>query len=320
MCNNINISTKSKLLSQHRRRIITFCSNCGCKIQENGLFCPDCGTKVNQTSNPNQNSNLNKERIKQTFDNAKSFTNQINFAEIINTLKTSALNPVSGSKQFVTKTQKNPVIIITIILTLLQGILGAWRINQITNSLQSIASKLLQNLSSLGSLFGQSSPFDFTSGDLEYLNQSIYQLKSFITIPYVKIFFENCAIFLIWILVLFIFIYFGISILAKAKCTPFTVFKAVLVSTLPILTCKIISIIFSYFSLTLGIGFIILGALISITTLTIIIKECLQIKENICVLIVSISFLFALLAFFIGLRNIISSNILDIVKIAINSY
>lgn len=301
---------------------MTFCSNCGCKIEENGLFCPDCGVRVAQDPSTNQNPtlNLNKEKVNQTFDNVKTMTSQIDFDEIISIIKTSALNPVSGGKQFVTKTKKNPVIIITIILTLLQGLLGAWRINQIINSLQTIASKLLQNLSSISSIFGQSSPFDLTSSDIQYLNQNIYQLKSYITIPYAKIFFGNCAIFLIWVLVLFVFIYFGISIFAKIKCTPFTIFKVVLISTLPILTCEIISIIFSYFSLTLGISFIILGALISITTLTIIVKDSLQIKENLCVLIVSISFMVALLAFSIGLRNIISSNLLDIVRTAINSY
>ncbi|MGV8983991.1 zinc ribbon domain-containing protein [Clostridium sp.] len=301
---------------------MTYCSNCGCKIEENVSFCPDCGARVSQAPNQNQNPNLNinKEKVKQTFDNVKSLTKQIDFAEIINTIKISALNPVSGGKQFVAKTQKNPAIIITIILALLQGLLGTWRISQIFSSLQTIVSNLLQDLSSIGSLLGQSSPFNFTSGDLKYINQNLYQLKSLITIPYAKIFFGNFAIFLLCVLVLFIFIYFGISIFAKGKCTPFTVFKAVLVSTLPILTCEIISIILSYFSLTLGIGFIILGALISITSLTIIVKDSLQIKENLCVLIVSVSFLFALLVFSIGLRSIISSNLLDIVRTTISSY
>ncbi|MGH4123102.1 MAG: zinc ribbon domain-containing protein [Clostridium sp.] len=294
---------------------MTYCSNCGCKIEENVLFCPDCGTKVNQT----RNENLNSERVKQTFENVKSLTNQIDFAEIINTFKTSALNPVSGGKQFVNESGKNHVIIIAIILTFLQGILGTWRISQIFATLQTIVSNLLQNFSSLGSLFGRNSPFDFTSGDLKYFNQSINEFKSLITIPYPKIFFGNCAMYLICVFVIFIFIYLGMNILAKIKCTPFTLFKVVLISTLPILTCEIISIIFSYFSLTLGIGFIILGALISITTLVIISKEILQIKENLCVLIVSISFLFALAAFFIGLQNFISSDLSDIVRTAINS-
>ena len=295
---------------------MTYCSNCGCEIEENGLFCPNCGTKVTQTSN----KNLNKESVKQAFEHVKSITNQINFAETINTLKTSALNPVSGGKHFVAKAQKNHVIIITIILTFLHGILGIWRINQIISNLQTIASNFFLNLSSIASLFGQSSSYNIGSSDLESLNNTINQFKFLLTIPYGRLFIENCAIYLISIFILFIFIYLGISIFAKVKCTPFAVFKAVLISTLPILTCGIISILVSYFSLCLGIGFIILGALISIITLSIIVKESLQIKENLCVLIVSISSLIALAALFISLQNFIYSDLSDIVKTTINSY
>lgn len=295
---------------------MAYCNNCGSKIEATDLFCPNCGTKVNQTSNENQN----KERAAQTFEHVKSITNTINFTEIINTLKTSTINPVSGGRQFVAKTEKNHVVIITIILTFLQGILGIWRINEIVNNLQTIASNFFQNLSSLVSLFGQSLSSSFSSSDLESLNKTINEFKSLITIPYGKIFIENCALYLIGVFLLFIFIYLGISILAKVKCTPFTIFKAVLISTLPILTCEITSILFSYFSLYFGIGFIILGALISITTLTIIVKESLEIKETLWVLIVSISSLIALAGLFIALQSFISSDLSDIVKATINSY
>ncbi len=295
---------------------MTYCSNCGSKVEGNDLFCPNCGAKVNQTSNENGN----KAKGEQTFEHIKSVTKQINFTEIINTLKTTALNPVSGSKEFIAKAEKNNVIIITIILAFLQGVLGIWRINEIIGNVQTILSNLLENLSSLATLFGQSSSYNFNSSELDSLNKTIDQFKSIITIPYGKIFIQNCAIYLIALFILFIFIYLGTSILAKVKCTPLTIFKAVLISTLPILTCEIISILLSYISLYLGIAFIILGALISITTLTIIVKESLQIKENLCVLIVSISVLIALVVFFIALQNFSSSDLSNIVKSAINSY
>jgi hypothetical protein len=293
---------------------MAYCNNCGSKIDGNDIFCANCGAKVNQKSNEN------KERIEQTFEHAKSITNQIDFSEIINTLKTSVLKPVSGGKQFVDKAQKNQVIIITIILAFLQGILGIWRINQISNSLQNIISNFYEDLSSLASLFGQGSSYNFNSNELESLNKTIDQFKYLITIPYAKIFIQNGAIYLIALLVLFIFIYLGISIFIKVKCTPLAVFKAVLISTIPIFTCEIISIVSSYFSLYLGIGFVILGASISIITLAIILKESLNITENPCVLIVAIAWLIALAVFFVVLQNFISSDLSDIVKTVINSY
>ena len=113
---------------------MTYCSKCGSKIEDIGGFCPNCGSKVTQTSK----INLNKEKMDQTFEHVKSVTNQINFTEIINIFKLSALNPVSGGEQFVAKAKKTPVIIITIMLTFLQGILGIWRVNQIISSISTI--------------------------------------------------------------------------------------------------------------------------------------------------------------------------------------
>jgi hypothetical protein len=249
---------------------MSYCNNCGSKIEGNDLFCSNCGSKVSETPNESQN----KEREENTFEHAKSVASQINYAEIINILKTSALDPVCGGKQFVDKAEKNIVIIITLILTFLQGILGIWRNNQ---------------------------------------------LQQFIVIPYDKIFIQNCGLYLIGVFVLFMLIYLGINILVKINCKLFTVFKIVVISTLPIFTCEIISIIFSYFSLYLGIGFFILGALISIATMTLIVSKNFQIKDKLCVLIVSVSFLIALSALFIALKNFIAYDFSNIINETVNS-
>ncbi|MDP4145278.1 MAG: zinc-ribbon domain-containing protein [Bacillota bacterium] len=293
---------------------MAYCGNCGSKIEEGDLFCENCGTRVTQA--PNQNN----ETIGQDYQPVKSIKNTSNYAEIINILKNSALSPVTCGKQFVVKAAKNEVIIITLILTILQGILGIWRVNEIVSNLQNIVLNFLRNLSSLTSLFGQGSSSSFSSSDLDSMYKSIDQFKSLITIPYGKIFIQNCALNLIGIFVLFILIYLGINILTQVRCTPFILFKAVLVSTLPILICEIISILCSYFSLYLGVAFVALGFIISIATLTIIVRECLQIKENLCVLIVSISALISSIVLVIALHNFISSDLSQIITSTINSF
>lgn len=261
-----------------------YCSKCGSKIEESDGFCPSCGGVVNKNSaeNPNQ------EKTGQTFEHVKSIANKINFAEIINNFKTSVLNPVSGGEEFVDKTQKSHVIIITIILTLLQGILGIWRVNQIISCLSTLLVNFVHEVSSLAILFGQSSS-SLDSSNLDSINKTINQFKYLNIIPYEKVFIGNCGLYLVGLFILFISVYLAISLFTKAKCTPFLVFKAVLISTLPIFICEIISILFSYFSFYSGIGFAILGVLISITTLAIIVKDSFQLNANACVLIISIS-------------------------------
>jgi len=298
---------------------MTYCSKCGSKIEINDGFCPNCGTKVNQSSTKNPNN----EKIGQTSENVKiledvkSVSNQINFSEIINILKLSVLNPVSGGEQFVTKTQMSPVIIITIILTFLQGILGMWRVNQLLSSISTILTDFYRDISSLAILFGQSaSSYSVDSNNLDSMNKSIDQFKYLNIIPYGKIFIGNCELYLVGLLVLFISIYLGISIFTKVKCTPFLVFKAILISTLPIFVCEIISILFSNFSFYLGIILIILGVFCSITTLAMIIKNSFNINANPCVLIISISSILALTAFFIAF----SYHLADVIKEVVYKY
>lgn len=291
---------------------MTYCSNCGSKIEENDSFCAGCGAKANQSLGNNQS----KERSDQTFAQGKPIKSQFDFGEIINSLGTSALNPVSGGEQFVAKAEMNHVILITIILTFVQGLIGIWRANQIASSAQTTVMNFVQNLSTLISSFGG----DVSSNDLDSLTTSMSQFKYLMSIPYGRIFMENCALYLISVLVLFIFIYLGISIFTKVKCPPFQVSKIVLISTLPVLISEIISVLFSYYSVYFGIGFVILGAFISITTLVIIVKDSFQIKDNLCIFIVSISYLFALVVFFMVLRSFITSDLLDIIKTTMNLY
>ncbi|APC41908.1 zinc ribbon domain-containing protein [Clostridium estertheticum] len=290
---------------------MTYCSNCGCKIEGDKLFCPNCGTKINQISSLNQKKEKSKEFSEPNF----------NSGEIINTLKTASLSPVSGGKDFIATAHQNHVIIITIILAFLQGLLWIWRVNQIVDNLQTISIKIASSFSSvIAEIFGQSSYHDMISGDLYPSIKNITQFKSFINMPYGKIFIVGCAIYLLGIFVLFILIYLGISMLSKTKFAPFTLFKAVIIATFPILSCEIISILFSYFSIYLGIFFIILGILISIITLNILIKENFKINENLCVLIVSISFLIALVTVFISTLSFITSNLPEVIGTTINLY
>jgi len=292
---------------------MTYCSKCGSKIESSNGFCPNCGTKVNQTSNENRS----KEKMDQTFEHVKSVTDKINATEIINIFKNSTLNPVSGGKEFVVKTQQTSAIIMMVMLTCLQGILGIWRVNQIVSIVSTIFTNFYRNLSSLAVLFGDSSSsYNMDPSSINSMNTAIDKFKYMNTIPYGKIFFGNCELYLVGFLVLFVSVYLGISFFAKVKCTPFMVFKSVLISTLPILACEIISIIFSYFSLNLGIAFVILGVFISIITLGIIIKEIFHINANLCVLIISIASVISLVAFLLAF----SYHTVDVLKAIVYKY
>ena len=209
---------------------MAYCSKCGSKIEANDGFCPKCGVGVNQILNPNPKNEKMDDPIVEHF---KPLSKAIDLDEIINIFKISALNPVSGGRQFVAKAKKNHVIIIAIILTFVQGILGIWRVNQIVSCLSTIITNCYQHISSLAALMGQnSSSYSVDSSNLDSLNKTIDQFKYLNTIPYSKIFIENCGLYLVVLFVLFISIYLGMSLILKVKWAPFIVFKAILISTL----------------------------------------------------------------------------------------
>ncbi|WP_298846822.1 zinc ribbon domain-containing protein [Clostridium sp.] len=289
---------------------MTYCSKCGSKIEANDEFCQKCGVRVN--------SNPKKEKMENPIsDRIKPLAKAIDLDEIINIFKNSSLNPVSGGQEFVAKAQKNHVVVIAIILTFIQGILGIWKVNQIVSCLSTVVTKCYQYISSLAGLSGQNLlSYSLNSSDLDSMNNTIDQFKYLNTIPYGKIFIENCGLYLVVLLVLFTCVYLGIKLILKAKWKPFIVFKAILISTLPFLICEIISIIFSYFSLYLGIIFVILGVFISIISLAIIVKESFSIKANMSVLIISISGVITLTVFFIAFYY----HLEDVIKAIVYKY
>lgn len=316
---------------------MAYCSNCGSKIEDNDLFCGTCGAKQegsSSTENTNHqftndktyeerqggNGSFNNTQTERTNDFSRAITNNLNLSDAFKILKNTVINPVSGSKHFLETSEKNTVIAITVFLTILQGLLGIWKINQLISNLQNIIVDLFQKLSALSSLAGQSnSSSSLTSNELLELSTKISQMKSFLNIPYGKIFLQNCVIFLIAIAILFIVTYLCISLINKTKFDHFTLYKAVLIIAVPTLFFEALSILLSYLSLYLGLGVAVIGVLISISTLTILLKDNFLVNENLSVFIVAVSFIFTIAAVIIAFNNFIYSDLSDVVTSVINS-
>lgn len=262
---------------------MSYCRKCGTKVDEGISFCPNCGTPVNQSTNSKTDVENNSNNLQ---------TNQFDFNEIINVFKNTILKPVSGGKHFVANADKNLVIIIAIIFTLLQGLLSIWRTSELTSKISSGASSLFDRIPILSSYIGSS--FDSVS------------------MPYLKIFIQECVLYLVFVGVLFGLLCLVTNYSSKVKHTAFMVFKTVLISTLPYLVCEFISIILSTFSLPLGIIFILLGLLISTITLTIIVSEGFKVKGDACAFLIPICIIVTLIIYFVILASCIYSNASEI--------
>lgn len=281
---------------------MSFCSECGTKLENDDLFCPKCGTK---TSGKEYN----------LLENDKSPNSNHNeimdeFGSIGKTILKVFLKPVSSAKEFIEKSEKNHVIVFTILFTIMQGILGIWKTSQIVTSLQSAVLSFMEQVISI---FNKIQPGSiFNSSELGDMSKEINSIKSAMNIPYGKIFMQNCVLFLLAIIVTFIIISIVISVFSKNKLQVFTIYKAVLICAVPILYFEILSIIFSYISFSVGAIIFILGILISAACFNAITRDVLSLDENLSVILTAVSFVISILAVLLCLQSFANSNLIGI--------
>ena len=306
-----------------------YCHSCGAKIEAGDVFCTNCGTNQLQDSSEerqfqqpiNHDAYVNSDTqiVQQGVNSYPNFKNQIDFAKGGDILVKMLLKPVTGAKQFVESGEKRAAIGITILLIVMQGLLGVWKVNQLISSLQKMVIDLIQQVSAFMNLIEPgSSGSTLGSSEIMEITNQINKVKSFINIPYGKIFLQNSALFIISIAILFIIIYLGTNILSKNRSEAFTIYKTALIVLVPTLYFELFSIIFSYLSIYIGFSIAVIGVIISLGCLTVVIKDKLNIDENYSTFIVSISFIVIFIGLSMSLQSFISSNISDIIMSVTN--
>lgn len=310
---------------------MNYCHNCGAKIEEGDVFCISCGAKqlkdspaeekqFQQNVNHDAYDNLNTQRVQQVANSYPNFKNQIDFAKGGDILLKMLLKPVTGAKEFVENGEKGTAIGITILLVVMQGLLGVWKVNQIISGLQKLAVDFVQRMTAFTNLINPSSSANpLGSSDIADITNQINRVKPFINIPYGKIFLQNSSLIIISIIILFIILFLGTNILSKNKGETFTIYKAALIILVPTLYFELFSIIFSYLSFYIGFGVAVIGVIISLACLAAVIKDKLNIDENYSAFIVSVSFIVIFIALSISLKSFMTSNISDIIMSVSNA-
>lgn len=235
------------------------CIKCGKQLNDEDIFCNSCGARQDGGDLKGENKKVYSELVKTNID----------FNEIKDVLIQMFLRPLEGCRNFVSKGKNESVIILTAILAVLQGVVGIW----VANRLFSTVSKFFTTLS--GRLSGTASLFGF--GDV---GAQISAIQSAIQIPYGKIFFENCIIVLIAILVLFGVIYLDSNVISKKKANVLAIYRGSIVVFFPILYCEFISVILSYIHVSTSIIVLLIGCIISIICLFNVMKENIICDEN----------------------------------------
>lgn len=282
---------------------MSYCPNCGTKLEDGDLFCPNCGAN---TSVKIQNGN---------GSGGNNTLNSNNFSDILKIIFKMFLKPVTYAKEFIKKSSKNDVIVATILFTAVQGILGMWKTSQIITSLQSETLSILKKIGDIAYSITGNSSNSLDSLAITSFNKEISNVKSVIRMPYGKIFLQSCALFLIAIAVMFIVIYVAANIFCKDKINTFSLYKVVIICSVPILYSQILSIIFSYASFPIGFFIIIVGILISAVCFAVIAKDVLLIDDNLNVMFTAVSYCICIFAVLLCLQNMAGTDISQILKL-----
>lgn len=291
-----------------------YCYKCGCQIEDNDVFCGNCGAKQAQDSGVNEkNSNNNKENQNyRTNQGNYSTVSSINLSSAKDILLKMLIKPIYASKKFMEDKDKNTVTVISILSILFYGILGVWKIKQLFYSTQNIIVDALQKAENVYKLFSNDRLGSSTS-DINEAMIGINKIKQSIDIPYGKIFFQNCIIFAVLVLIIFIFISVGTNITNHKQTSALEMYKISLIALIPFLYFKALSILVSYVSNYAGIAIQLIGIIISIGCLFVLIKDVLGVKEDCSLFIVSICFVVICVAYLFCISKFLYSDIQQII-------
>lgn len=295
-----------------------YCYKCGYQLEDDDLFCGNCGEKQMQDNSANgENFDHNKNDMKKETTEHENLSNyrrssNVNLSYIIDNLLKMFTKPISTSKRFIEDRDNNTVIAVSIFSILFYGILGIWRIKQLFYSAENIMINGLKKIESIYRLFGNIGSSTDTS-DINQAMIAINKVKQSIVIPYGKIFFQNCIVFIMLLIIIFAFISVATNITNHKQTSALETYKISLIVLIPFLYFKTLSILISYGSNYVGIGIQLIGIIVSIGCLFILIKDVLGVKEDCSLFIVSICFVVICIAYLVCLSNFIYSDLQQVI-------
>lgn len=279
---------------------MSFCSNCGANINEDDIFCGSCGFNVKSDAATSQEST-------NTNNGIKKDSISIPKVPILRDLFSILVRPVSTIENIIKEINQKTIIIISIVFAILQGLFLMWSVQQSFSMLDKKVIEFMKQLSNLDNIFNGLNNNSIDSQSLTFAMGKIDQMKQLIHIPYGSIFIHGAILFAIVVGILFIGIYAISNLIFKIDSGSLTLFKIITLSTVPFLGGELICILLSYISSTLGLVILLLGLLISFSTLLVCIKDSLSLSVDKLIFIISITSIIMAACFaFVSWRFILS--------------
>jgi len=277
---------------------MVFCSKCGSKLMGNELFCSVCGSKLNDISLIDKTISYEKatEKPGDIFSEITPVKarNSISISDII---KLMLATPITSINRLVHRIDKKGILILALVLATVQGFFTIWSFKLVLSTIDKTFSNFLS---------------DFSDVSLSNIGNSL-------EIPYARIFFHGVILYFIIIIVLYLGIYFIFNGIHKTQVPSFKIIKANILSTIQVLSCELLFLLFSYINTTLAFIVLLAGVLVFFSALLHSLRKLMKISDNVVLYNVAaifsvmlICFLFSSLRF--TLLNIESLNLPNFIR------
>lgn len=258
---------------------MSFCPNCGIKLQDGDTFCGDCGTRIEGVNNGPQQNTIRPSVVvvvPSINTEAVSKHSKQTLAIIINMFT----KPVSTIKDLVHTLDQKSTIILGVVLALIHGIFSFWKLDQ---SMAMLGKTLVTFASSMGdvmsSVMGGGSGL-FNASDLLNITGGYNEIKEVLKVPFFSAFLHGVILYAVMVGVLFLGIFITSKLFSKAKINELSISKLVILATIPVLGGELSNIIFSYLNFSLGMFALLVGILVSLILVVMNIKEVVDIEDD----------------------------------------
>lgn len=286
---------------------MSFCSNCGTKLQEGDVFCGGCGARFDS-------ANANTAQGNQQTSAAPSINTEAvskHSKQTMDIVLGMLTKPASTIKNLIQIADKNTTLVVGAVLTLIQGLFSLWTLNQFVSMLDKKLITLTKSMGSImGVLGGGSGSLD--ASDVAEITKEFAQFKKLIKIPYGNAFFHGIILYLIVAGLLFLGVYLVGKLIVKVDVDPLKAAKLAVFSTIPVLGSELINILVGYINSSLGMFVLLIGIFVSLGVVLVGIKEIFEIQDDNLVFAIAVVFAIVIACSLLAIWKFVLSDITSI--------
>jgi hypothetical protein len=304
MLDNLNVNASYAVKNIKRKKIIlcrivykiifyyewrvrmSYCINCGDKIENEEMICVSCGT--------NMKKYLKGKGILNETEHHTYIGDILDKAIII--LRGMLFTPVTSILNYSKEMSIKLSITLVITFAMFFGVLGAWVFEVMFSNLIKFNEQLFKV--TVGSARGQNND--------EILTRSIENIKK-VQMSFGKAFLIFSILFIICIAAVVIFSYIISRYVFKCKGNIVRMFNSCVCAVIPLLVGTVFQIIFSYINLAFSLVPMIIGLSISVICLYHGIKDSMQLDENKSALLLPFTYILLIIVTYSYIERIVTS-------------